>query len=125
MSNLGYWQKLIELASKAGGPRKLLGKVALAGVAVGGVTTLGVQGIIKKIVKKSSEEVKSPEFTTFRELVLSEHRSLKQGETFRLLLRDGDTAIIQLTKEPQPYAVEFSVLVEASDVPASYEDNAS
>ena len=125
VSNLGSWQKLIELASKAGGPTKLLVKTVMGGAALGATAVVGVQQINKQIVEKRSADGESPRYTILKDLVLPEGRCLKKGDAFRLLFQDGNTAIIKLPGEHKPYSINFSVLVDASDVPPNDEKRPS
>ena len=112
MSNLGWYQKIVEIAKKVGGPKRLMailfGSGALAGFGIPKIikelkdrinNSKDNTAIDKTIIYKVRKEAKSKEGLWFRE-----------GEEIRILAVDGDAVFIEKigdTNNPYVVAKEF------------------
>ena len=120
MSNLGWYQSLTTLAKKVGGPQNLVaGIFALGAFAGGGIVAVG--SALKKMVsdmleQKRQDIEKAISYTVNVEGQSNEGLLFKKGDTFKVIEKDGDAAlIIKDNDENNPHFVSRKFLSSISD----------
>lgn len=119
MSNLGYYQKMTELAKKAGGPINLLF------ITLGGGYFMGK--CIEKAIKKGNKIIKTKKLNKFVENdafyeVLSSRTDekgfqLNKGDTYKIVSRIDDVIIIEkIGDKNNPYCVSLDFLRSVSSI---------
>ena len=121
MSNLGMYQFITTLAKKVGGPGKLIALIATISASSGAIGTLAVQ-YGKKQHKKKKQEIESTQvYTVTTEGHSNEGLLFSVGDSFRVLARDNDAAlIVKPANSDNAYYCSAKFLSSISDY--SYKD---
>lgn len=130
MSNLGGYQKIVEVVKTLGGPKKATAIVGSA-VAVAGYTGLrGAEALVKKGLSASRaavEKRKTPGLTKGQlfkvtsEVEVGGELTLRAGDSYRVLGGDKDAILIEvLGASDNPHVVSGSFLATISDFPSSH-----
>lgn len=142
MSNLGNYQKVIELSKKFGGPERLAAAVFVTGAAIGVSTDRGGTQAVKRGKARLSKrkarksetaatgELTSPGTTGVKSFAVtadgvdrSTGLSLHSGDSFRVLAEDGGSILIEVIGDSNnPYMVSGPFLATVSSFPANYEE---
>lgn len=122
MSNLGWYQSMVEVAKKVGGPKNLFFLIFGGGVATG-LTGVEIVKIIKKIIgklRRSTDNGKINKAVIYkikRDSTSNEGLKLKKGEKIRLLAIDGDAVFIERIDDiNSPYVVSKNFIMPLVDV---------
>lgn len=122
MSNLGDYQRVVQLAKKVGGPRALAAMVAGGGFVVGGVVavagTLGLDKISKgaKRKKRATSDATGELFDVTSDGEENGGLKLRAGDKYRILAQDGDSVLIEvLNNTNNPHFVSLGFLQSVSD----------
>ena len=116
MSNLGWYQKIVEYSSKVGGPKNLLCLTLLGGAVIGAGTYAGGETVIKKFktvhVAKTITTVKKHKsyiVTTSGES--NEGIKFERGDLIQVLAKDSDAVLIEKTGDDNsPYFISEELL---------------
>ena len=117
MSNLGAYQWLTTVAKKVGGPKNLVGIVAVAGA----VMYKGGEVVVKKIKKKMNKEKLQETSDLIIYSVTAEGArngglKFKIGDQFRVLETDKDAVLIEkIGDDNNPYFVSEEMLKNISN----------
>ncbi len=118
MSNLGAYQWITETSKKVGGPKNLMGVIAVAGAIVG--VAVGVAGckIIQKRQEKMNNKRKSIDIekyvvNTFG--ISDEGIKFDVGEQFYVLATDEGAVLVEKVGDNNPYFVSEEFLKKISD----------
>lgn len=120
MSNLGWYQIMVEAAKRVGGPKRFMALLVGGGFALGGGAAVTTSKVKKKIEKKKQEKEQEAAAAIVY-TVLSESRSkeglfFKKGAKFKILETDGDTGLIEIIGDKNnPYIVSLKFLSTISD----------
>ena len=118
MSNLGMYQKIVQMSKAVGGPKKLLGITLIIGYGVGRVIEAGVKTVIKKAIKKLSSKKELPVYAVDTYGKSNDGVEFKVGDLFRVLESDGDAVLIEIIDNPNnPYFVSADFLRTISQYP--------
>lgn len=123
MGNLGLYQVMTSVAKKVGGPLVLLAGTAVSGWAIGRSSEAGGKGIAKRVkAARQKKAAKAREsiatFTVVAEADCGGGLSLRAGDEFRVLSRDGDAVLIEVLNDADnPYFVSAEILMSVSDYP--------
>lgn len=112
MGNLGWYQVFTKVAKKVGGP------LQLAGIFIAGGAALGAAGkTLLDHVKKKREETKNSKIYVFKnDITTNEGLELKSGTEFRVLERDKDAVLVDISGiENNPYFISYELLKTNSD----------
>ena len=120
MSNLGWYQIIVEISKKVGGPKRLIALLISGGVITGGLLNSGCMKLKKKIVeelnKRKSIEERAIVYTVNSEGRSNEGLEFSVGETFKILETDGDAGLIEkVDDDNSPYFVSLTFLSTISD----------
>lgn len=120
MSNLGWYQIIVEISKKVGGPKRLIALLISGGVIAGGLLNSGCMKLKKKIVeelnKRKSIEERAIVYTVNSEGRSNEGLEFSVGETFKILETDGDAGLIEkVDDDNSPYFVSLKFLSTISD----------
>lgn len=124
MSNLGWYQIIVEWSKKVGGPQNLIALIASGGMAIGGTAVAG-GSFLKKVIDKKLEDKKRQAEATIIHVVKKDGTSNEglaffEGDKFRILEIAGDAALIEkIGDENSPYFASVKFLGMISD----FEDN--
>jgi hypothetical protein len=116
--NLGWYQKIVELAKKAGGPRRLLAYTVIGGYVVIRTAEAGGKWVFEVIRSGSSPcptKGKVFQVTSDRE---DGTLAFRVGDEYRVLECDGDAILIELLGNPDnPHFVSSEFLRSMSSFP--------
>lgn len=121
MGNLGAYQLMTTAAKKVGGPIVLAVGTALGGWVVLRAAEAGGKKVFRVVRAKSDGRSQSSAAGTRVFEVLADGDaggglSLKTGDKFRVLQRDGDSILVEVLKdENNPYFVSGELLGKISD----------
>lgn len=120
MSNLGMYQRIVEVSKVVGGPEKLIALIASGGFALGVAGTKLTEAVRKHL--KSSNEAKVKEqlrqrtYKVAKDALSNEGLRFREGDEVRVLEVDGDAALIEkINDDNNPYFVSAGFLGEISD----------
>lgn len=134
MSNLGGYQVITTLIKRVGGPEnaaKLGGAVAAGLFFAGGAAHAGIQKFAPSFMEKaeklfqnwrgrtlSPDELTGTVYTVTAAADSDQGVSFNIGDTFRVLERDEDAVLIELTgNSDNPWVLPADLLMEISDFP--------
>ena len=118
MSNLGDYQRIVELAKKAGSPKKL----GLITLAVGAVAWRGIEAGGRYAIRRM-REANTPCPTQGQEFTVTttgtrDGLTLKSGDRYRVLECDDDAILIELDgNDDNPHVVAKAFLHAVSNYP--------
>lgn len=119
MSNLGWYQTVVTLMKKAGGPKNFFAFLIGASAAGGSLLTVATQKAIKagKRIANSKDEDSEQEFPfEFTENAKEKREKVKKGDRFRVLDQDKDVVFIQIKSIPdQLFVFSENFLKSVSD----------
>ena len=130
MSNLGDYQRIVELIKKVGGPAAakryaVLGAAGL--VAIGGLAHKGVQ-TAGPLVRNWLDSLKRPDELSGASYVVrsagtdEQGLELAVGDLLRVLERDDDAVLIEVVgRDDNPWVVSAKLLEQVSDFPSSHD----
>lgn len=122
MSNLGDYQKVVEIAKKVGGPRALALMVAASGFVAGGIVgVVGTRGVDKvskggKWRKRATSDATGELFDVTSDGEENSGLTLRAGDKYRVLAQDRDSVLIEvLNNTNNPHFVSRGFLHSVSD----------
>ncbi len=115
MGNLGLYLWLTKIAKRVGGPIAFVLIMIAGGVALG----LGMEAAIKRIVmavrKHNKHSDQEPLYTVSEAVTVAGGMELRAGDQFRVLLQDGEYALIERLMDEEHHIVPVSLLNRISD----------
>ena len=101
MSNLGWYQKIVELSSKVGGPKNLLCITGLGGAVIGTGSYACVEAVVKKFKTARATNTKTNikkhnNFIVTTPMEINEGIAFEMGDQLRVLAVDGDVVLIEI-----------------------------
>jgi len=116
MSNLGWYQTIVELSSKVGGPKNLLCITGLGGAVIGAGSYAGGEAAVKKIKTILAAKAKTniQKHTNYVVTIPGESNegiAFEIGDIIRVLAEDGDVVLIEKNgDENTPYFISKELL---------------
>lgn len=100
MSNLGWYQRIVELSSKVGGPKNLLCLTVLGGAVIGAGTYAGGEAAVKRIKTARASEARASIQKNVNLIVTTPGESnegvkFELGDWVRVLAVDGNAVLIE------------------------------
>lgn len=117
MSNLGWYQKIVEMAKKVGGPRNLLGLTLLLGAGIAIVFDEGGRAVVKELRdKKRNQYDREKIYTVNHSDTDKAGLTLNAGDVFRVIESDDDAILIEIKgNDNNPFFVSAIWLEHISD----------
>ena len=123
MSNLGDYQTLTTVSKKLGGPKMLVGYIAIPSMVTGAVMCKGSEFLIKKVVKLAKKKYESlqtdsdcAEYDVKKYGISNEGLVFEVGDEFKVLGNDEDSVLIEKKGDKNnPYFVSADLLSDISD----------
>lgn len=120
MSNLGMYQKIVEISKAVGGPGKLIALIASGGAALGVAGTKLTEAVLKYFRSgkeaKAKERLRQRTYKVAKDGVSNEGLRFREGDEIRVLEVDGDAVLIEkINDSNNPYFVSAGFLGEISD----------
>ena len=127
MSNLGDYQRIVELIKKVGGPAAAkryamlgaAGLVAIGGLAHKGIQTAGPLVRNRLDSLKQHHELSGATYVVHSAATDEQGLELLPGAKFRVLERDDDAVLIEVVgRDDNPWVVSAKLLERISDFPS-------
>jgi hypothetical protein len=117
MSNLGWYQTIVQWSKKVGGPRKLLFIVFSLGSFFPWLVVIIWKWVKSRASKNDGIETPTIIYTVEKDATSSDALSLKKGSQFKVWGRDKDALIIEvLNDQHNPYCVSAKWLSSVSNL---------
>lgn len=115
MGNLGLYLWLTRVAKKLGGPVLFVVTLVLGG----GLLCIGLEKAITAIVKAVRKEKKNiaaePVYTVNQDAVSDDGKVFSAGDQFRVMIRDGEFALIERIRDEEHCILPVSFISGISD----------
>lgn len=115
MGNLGLYLWLTRAAKKLGGPVAFVVALVLGG----GLMCIGLEqaiiAIVKAIKKRKKNLESEPVYTVGKDAVSEDGMAFAAGDQFRVLMRDGDYALIERIRDEEHHILPVSFISGISD----------
>ena len=116
MGNLGWYQVLVTLAKKVGGPKVLLGLIAGGGALACKGLEMGVKKIKKLYRNKKQEAEAAVVHTVQKEGTSNEGLHFRVGDQFRVLTWVDNIGLIEkMGESDNPFIVSLEFIQSISD----------
>lgn len=113
--NLGLYLWLTRIAKRFGGPVGLLLTVLAAGVLIGIGLEKAIAAIVKAIRKEKKNLESEPVYTVSQDAVSEDGMSFSIGNQFRVMIRDGEFALVERLGDGEHRILPVSFLAGISD----------
>lgn len=109
MSNLGWYQRIVEWSKRVGGPQYLLLIAMGTGAVVEKTTSMVINAICKKVKNSKNEHVKD-EYILEEDIVVNDRLKLQKGDKIRIINKDKDVVLIEKVGDNNnPYCISNNV----------------